>query len=226
MKTRSALLTVLFALLTAAPALAGPAEEVAAAERAFAAHAQRDGSRAAFLASAAPDGLLFSPDPSNARAQIERWPAADGGRLTWGPEVVAASRSGDVGLSTGPFVMRRPNFVGRGYFFTIWRRQPDGGWRWVIDKGVHAPASATHEAPAENAPVRVLAASTATPVTAAEALSRVQALKTALHAAAATDSAAAFRPRLAADVRLAADGRAPGRAGRRRRLSWPRGLGR
>jgi hypothetical protein len=66
------------ALLSASVVFAKPpaAEEVAAAERAFAADALRLGFSASFQRWAAPDGVVLRPDPVNARA----WYAAHPGK--------------------------------------------------------------------------------------------------------------------------------------------------
>ena len=54
----------------------------------------------------------------------------------WRPEHGTVARSGDLGFTTGPVTRRGdpqpgPGQIGR--YFTIWRRQSDGTWRYVID---------------------------------------------------------------------------------------------
>lgn len=200
---------LLIALAAAAPASAETAEEAVAAERAFAAAASRDGVAPAFRATAAPDALLFAPDPVPAQAELARWPEGGAGSLLWAPSLTAVARSGDLAFNTGPYVMRRPGGETRGWFFTLWRRQPDGGWRWLIDKGVDAPTTSTRNPPAADAPVQMLAAAWGGRSSAEEASRRVRVLDAALNTAAAGGTAAAYREHLARDVRLAADGRDP-----------------
>lgn len=207
--TIRSLAATLILMTAAAPAAATTAEEAVAAEHAFAAAAARDGVAAAFRTTAAPDALLFAPDPVPAQAELARWPEGGAGSLHWAPTLTAASRSGDLAFNTGPYVIRRHGGESRGWFFTLWRRQTDGGWRWLIDKGVEAPATSTRSPPAVGAPVQVLSEAWGGRSSAAEATERVRALDAALNAAAAGDTATAYRQHMARDVRLAADGRDP-----------------
>ena len=120
----------------AAPPLAAPdgiavAQEVIAAERAFAARAQAEGQWTAFRATAAPGALLFWPDPT----PVERALAglADPPRsVAWQPHRVIVSCDGSLAATNG--AAQWPD--GRhGWFTTVWARQTDGGWRWIADHG-------------------------------------------------------------------------------------------
>lgn len=54
----------------------------------------------------------------------------------WRPEHGSVARSGDLGFTTGPVTRRGELQSGAGQtgrYFTIWRRQPDGTWRYVVD---------------------------------------------------------------------------------------------
>ena len=65
-------------------------------------------------------------------------PATD---LRWRPLVAEASAAGDLGYTLGAwdFVERRdgapPAVTARGRYLTVWRKQPDGGWKVVADIG-------------------------------------------------------------------------------------------
>jgi ketosteroid isomerase-like protein len=118
---------------------------VVEAEHAFARHSMEHGMKPAFMRHAAPDGVVFEQSgPVNA---IETWarrnPAPEG-LLTWWPTYADVSRAGDLGWTTGPYEFREKpsdaNPAGTGHFFTVWRRQPDGGWKFVLDLGVRHPA--------------------------------------------------------------------------------------
>ena len=123
---------------------------VVGAEHAFAQHSIDHGMKPAFLAYAAPDGVIVNRQgPVNA---IETWSKRDPaptGLLTWWPTYADVSRAGDLGWTTGPFEFRekptqeKPD--GTGHFFTVWRRQPDGSWKWVLDLGIQHPAPAVTE---------------------------------------------------------------------------------
>lgn len=129
------------------PATLAPVVE---AEHAFAQKSIDEGMKPAFLAYAAPEGVIVNRNGLvNA---IETWSKRDpapAGLLTWWPTYADVSRAGDMGWTTGPFEFReKPTDekpADTGHFFTIWRKQPDGAWKWVLDFGVRHPAPATTE---------------------------------------------------------------------------------
>lgn len=109
------------------------AAEVAAAERAFDAFTAEHGFTAGFLAFTAPNGILFRPDPVNAREHLSSGATSTDTALRWGPYRVGVSVSGDLAWDTGPWTYG--DNQAHGWFFTIWERQPDGQWRWALDHG-------------------------------------------------------------------------------------------
>jgi ketosteroid isomerase-like protein len=117
--------------MAARPADVRPVVE---AERAFARAARQDGVNSAFLRYSAPDGLLFQPGPKLAKAALEANPIPPI-PLDWWPVYAGIAASGDLGFTTGPYVAGSGERKGHGWYFTIWRRQSDGSWRWVIDHG-------------------------------------------------------------------------------------------
>ncbi len=56
--------------------------------------------------------------------------------FSWSPEIVEVLESGSLALSSGP--VRDPTGRQIGTFNSIWRRDPDGHWRVVFDKGCPA----------------------------------------------------------------------------------------
>jgi ketosteroid isomerase-like protein len=116
-----------------------PFDQVVAAERAFADASQRDGYHAAFVANFAEEGVVFNPVPTNGRAYHHGKPRSNN-TLSWAPAWAAVASSGEIGFSTGPWEYRvqgdpaRP--PGTGWFFTAWRKQPDGVWKVEADIGV------------------------------------------------------------------------------------------
>jgi ketosteroid isomerase-like protein len=124
-------------------ARAGDFEDMIAAERAFAADAAAHGTRDAFLAALASDALVFQPGPtSGQRAWTARKP--DKNLLEWTPALAGISASGDLGYTVGPWRFTQDGAkapVATGWFFTLWRKQPDGKWKVLIDHGIVAPAS-------------------------------------------------------------------------------------
>ena len=131
------------ALLAAGPALAQTpdAAAIVAAERAFAADAPALGLTASFNKWSVPDAVMigggqvqtvrdvFPPD-------VPR--PADEARLEWWPNFAGISRSGDLGFTTGGVAI---NGQRTGHYFTIWKKQADGSWRWVYDGGSGASAA-------------------------------------------------------------------------------------
>lgn len=140
---------VLWLVVIAPLAHAGGVEEVLAADRAFAAMAKDKGARAAFTAFADADAILFRAGvgPVKGREAIGRAfddpPAA---RPEWDPEAAEIAASGELAYTWGWFVWTpvaggpadgKPPATG--YYVSIWKKQRDGGWKWVIDLGVPAP---------------------------------------------------------------------------------------
>jgi len=108
-------------------------------EQAFAKAAATKGTRDAFLEFLAEDGIIFQPGPVNGKKYwSDRQPRK--GLLSWEPVFADVSRAGDLGYTTGPWEFR-PNGpddqpVAFGQYFTIWKKQTDGGWKAVLDRGV------------------------------------------------------------------------------------------
>lgn len=117
--------------------------EMVAAERAFSARSAADGVRDAFLAYLADDGILFRPGPVNGKEFFQSRPAPPV-VLTWRPSHAAISCAGDLGFTFGPYVSRprEGGEGGQGHYYTLWRRQPDGTWKFVLDLGTPNPAPA------------------------------------------------------------------------------------
>ena len=108
-------------------------------EHSFAKAAATKGTRDAFLEFLAEDGIIFQPGAVNGKKFWgERQPRK--GLLSWEPIFADVSRAGDLGYTTGPWEFR-PNGpddqpVAFGQYFTIWKKQADGGWKAVLDRGV------------------------------------------------------------------------------------------
>ena len=113
-------------------------------EHAFAQAAATKGTRDAFIEFLADDGIIFQPGPVNGK---KFWTARQPrkGLLSWEPEYADVSRAGDLGYTTGPWEFR-PNGpedkpVAFGEYFTIWKKQSDGSWKAVLDRGVSTDRS-------------------------------------------------------------------------------------
>lgn len=126
---------------------APPPADVAAfveAERAFARDAAAHGIQPAFIAHLAPQSIVFRPAPVDAQSWLAAHPGSPEARLSWTPAYVEVSTGGDLGWTTGPWDYRRAageDPVAFGHYATVWRRQPDGTLRAVIDAGHDQPAA-------------------------------------------------------------------------------------
>jgi len=135
--------------------------EVAAMEDAFCAMAQEKGVLAAFEHFAAPDVAFIDTDPRQFRglaAVRERLgPDQPGVKLTWSASFTDVSADGTLGYNYGRYESRRPGPSGKeivrgGWFLTIWKRQPNGEWRYVMDNGAPDRPPASTAAPAKPEP--------------------------------------------------------------------------
>lgn len=101
------------------------------AERAFNAAAQAKGQWTAFREFAAEDATMFVPQPVKAQEWLK-----DRGdppqSVVWWPTASYVSCDDKVAVNTGGW--KRPD-GSVGYFTTVWMRQPDGRFKWVVDGG-------------------------------------------------------------------------------------------
>ena len=119
----------------------GSAASLVAAELSFAAQADSENTRAAFLAVLDDDGVLFRPGPVNGKTWLTPR-KADASKLSWHPSFVELSRDGDLGYSTGPYQWRAEagsKEVAHGHFVSVWGRR-GGVWKLLLDMGVSHPA--------------------------------------------------------------------------------------
>ena len=125
-----------------------------ATERAFAKLSEEQGTREAFMAFIADDGILFRPTAVKGKQWMKDHPVPSSDKrplLSWYPAVAGMARAGDLGYTTGPWEFRndihdaRP--VAWGHFLTIWKKQADGSWRFAIDLGISNPQPALAAAP-------------------------------------------------------------------------------
>lgn len=109
---------------------------VIAAERAFAGRAGVVGWIPAFREFVEPGGQLAGPEGySDAPASLAETPDDGNRALFWWPAFAGISNGGDFGFTTGPVSFDEAR-TARGHYFTVWRRQADGSWKWLYDGGV------------------------------------------------------------------------------------------
>ncbi len=108
-----------------------------AVEYSFAKSASEIGTRDAFLKFIADDGILFRPNAVNGKKFLEQ-SAKKPGLLRWYPVHAEIALAGDMGFTTGPADFRNEKEgepVWFGNFCTVWQRQENGEWKFVIDFG-------------------------------------------------------------------------------------------
>lgn len=117
------------------------------ADREFARAAELHSVANAFREFAAPNAvsLPMGEAPVRGREAIHKSlldvPA---GALSWSPVAGEISRSGDLGYTWGTYQFRvregdAPTAVRHGKYVTIWKKQPDGSWKYVLDTGNSSP---------------------------------------------------------------------------------------
>jgi ketosteroid isomerase-like protein len=140
------LLLVVFAPLVMGAGMNGPRQDskldqIVVAERTFAKAGAIKGKRDAFLEYFTDDIVLFPPGSAitigkdGLRAEPESIT-----NLFWEPTWADVSAAGDMGFTTGPWQFRPKGINGEiaavGYFASVWKRQPDGTLKVVVDIGV------------------------------------------------------------------------------------------
>lgn len=129
--------------LTANFAQSSELEKLAATERAFAKTSIDKGQREAFIEFFAEDGINFTPHPTLTRAALLKTPPTPQPQpflLNWQPIFGDISAAGDLGFTTGPYIINVDNRPPRyGMFFSVWKKQADQNWKVVADFGVSTP---------------------------------------------------------------------------------------
>src|SRR5438093_831733 len=112
------------------------------AASAFAALSVTSGAKNAFLAFATEEAMSFGGGTQMTQgrqaigAGFDGFPA--GAVLEWWPVAAEIAPSGDLGCTVGEATIASLNHYSK--YLTIWRRQPDGTWKFVADGGNLRPA--------------------------------------------------------------------------------------
>lgn len=136
---------LLSTIVIALPAIAAdPADVLKEADRAFARLAHEKGPGPAFQAYAAPSVTLFnSAGPKVTPEQLgKRFPP--GADFEWEPEEAVISNGGDLGYTVGHARVTLPGKDGKAEtgeqrYITVWKKQPDGSWKFILDGGIPRP---------------------------------------------------------------------------------------
>jgi ketosteroid isomerase-like protein len=131
---RATTLTLALTLFTMT-ASADPADEVRAAETAFAkAFADRD--QAKFFSMVADDATFIGGRSTQVGKPevVKVWSGFfkdSNAPFSWGPENVHVNAAGDLGISIGP--IKDPQGKHIGNYSSIWQKHADGTWKVIFD---------------------------------------------------------------------------------------------
>jgi len=113
-----------------------------AADRAFSRMSQAEGAQAAFVYYAHPEVVLLPAggEPVRGVAAVRAGFEGFQGVLTWEPQDAQGAASGDLGATWGYYRLVRTDASGeetvsRGKYVSVWRRDADGEWRYLMDIG-------------------------------------------------------------------------------------------
>lgn len=125
-------------------------------ERAFARMSEEKGTRPAFMAFIAEDGILFRPRAVKGKQWMTEHPLPPSEKqplLKWQPGYADMAGAGDMGYTFGPWEFKTDvkdaRAVGFGHFVTIWKKQTDGSWKFAVDLGISHPEPTQAAAPWE-----------------------------------------------------------------------------
>jgi len=119
-------------------------QEIMEAEKDFALMVDEEGISRAFLTYAAEDAVLMRNNKlvigkKNLSMLFENQASKPKDeKLSWKPDFVDVSASGDLAYTYGQFTYSYTDSTGttvenHGVFHTVWKRQADGSWRFVWD---------------------------------------------------------------------------------------------
>ena len=138
MKTNLTLASLATLLLSGAVYAQTPRQTVLAAEASFAEQVTKNGMKTAFVATAAPTAMVVENGKLvEAQAAWSARPVKANARLTWYPLLADVAQTGDLAYTTGPWTMlQNDRAQATGEYVTLWRKQPDGQWKYVVNMGI------------------------------------------------------------------------------------------
>ena len=120
------------------------AKEIHDADLAMNDLALKEGFNKALLAYA--DDNLFKPEEGRLpivgkKALEEHYAGKEGTKdISWAPFTAVASTSGDMGYTMGNWKYASADTTEYGFYYTIWKKQADGSWKWTVDGGNNMPS--------------------------------------------------------------------------------------
>lgn len=117
-------------------------KEIMMVEEDFCTMAAKDGITKAFIYYAADSAVLLRSNKliKGKAAIISAYENlnSDKMKLDWKPDFVEVSDAGDMAYTYGEYVFEETDSIGnissvKGVFYTVWKRQADGSWKFVWD---------------------------------------------------------------------------------------------
>lgn len=189
--------------------------EIFEAERAFARTCGEKGIRASFTEFFADEGVAFLPQPVKYKEAAKNRPAPQNPLavlLEWEPIFGDVAAAGDLGYDTGPSTLTdktdSSSSPQHGFFFSVWKKQPDGSWKVVLDIGTDTgtPYMGSREARYSRPP----APKTTSKVNVKDEHAALMAVEHAFSKTSEQEGLAkAYRQHLGAEARLHRDGMLP-----------------
>lgn len=184
--------------------------EMVATEEAFIKMAKEKNTRDAFLFFLHDDAVTVGPyGPVIGKAELRKQkPAATW--LSWKVTFTDISSGGDLGYNIGPwqfFATRTDSLpVARGHFHSIWKKQPDGEWKVMVDVGISHDSTTVLE-PIHTSAMPLKAPAARTP--ALEATLSLMAQEKAFLASVRTSGMDAYANVASGEIRFARQGEMP-----------------
>ena len=133
-------ITLLFVLACEPPA---DVEDIIQADKQFSEMSAKEGVSKAFVAFADSQVVILRdkrPPLKGLVAVTKAYDFDDSNlQLTWAPEKAEIADSGELGYSYGSYEMVTTDSTGTttttGNYVSIWKKQPDGAWKYVLDTG-------------------------------------------------------------------------------------------
>ncbi len=124
-------------------------DEIRKADQNFSILSEKQGMAKAFTTYAADDVVKLNDGAAptvgfdSLRAQLARAPR-NGSVLTWQVLKADAAQSGELGYTFGQWMLTNKDESGKstahyGVYVTVWKRQRNGQWRFVLDGGNQTP---------------------------------------------------------------------------------------
>ena len=114
-------------------------EEIIKADKTFSNMSRHQGMKKAFLEFIDDNGILLRPGhlPIIGADAIDFLSQANDTsyRLTWKPYAAEVSSSGDLGFTYGVYLLTLPDTTVTGTYVSIWKKQIDGKWKFILDSG-------------------------------------------------------------------------------------------